>query len=113
MTGISTIRLYQRLELECRALGLEITASRYYGSADPGILAVRPADDGLPPYARDTQLFTGSLEQLEYWLAGVTWAREYDRVLKISSPKSRERSEQDFRNRHLVRVLATTGKTDS
>ena len=51
------------------------------------------------------ELFVGSLERLEDWLAGVQWAREYDRMLKISTDKVREAAEQKERNRQLMRTL--------
>jgi elongation factor P--beta-lysine ligase len=59
----------------------------------------------LPVYARDAQVFVGTIEQLEVWLRGVEWARQYDMLLRVSDDKKRKRKEQDERNRQLVQRL--------
>jgi hypothetical protein len=56
-------------------------------------------------YTRDAELFVGSLERLEDWINGVRWAREYDRMLKISDDDKRVKAEQKERNRQLMRTL--------
>ena len=61
--------------------------------------------DALPIYNRDAELFVGSLERLEDWLAGVRWARDYDRMLKLSNETKRQAGEQQQRNRQLMRTL--------
>jgi hypothetical protein len=61
--------------------------------------------EALPIYSRDAELFVGSLERLEDWMAGVRWAREYDMMLKLSDDKKRAAAEQKERNRQLMRTL--------
>ena len=61
--------------------------------------------DALPIYSRDAELFVGSLERLEDWLAGVKWARDYDMLLRLSDDKKRDTAEQKERNRQLMRTL--------
>ena len=62
--------------------------------------------DSLPIYTRDAQLFAGTLEGADYWMRGVEWARDYDRmVIDKNINKKRERKEQDERNRILLRTL--------
>jgi hypothetical protein len=56
-------------------------------------------------YTRDAELFVGSLERLEDWLAGVQWARDYDRMLRVSDDEKRFKAEQKERNRQLLRTL--------
>jgi hypothetical protein len=69
-------------------------------------LSLKPKDpDALPIYSRDAELFIGSVERLEDWLAGVRWAREYDMMLKLSDEKKRIHAEQKERNRQLMRTL--------
>jgi hypothetical protein len=59
----------------------------------------------LPIYSRDAVLFAGSLESADKFMQGVLWARDYDRMLKISDVAKRERKEQDERNRQMVKLL--------
>lgn len=73
------------------------------GNGIPDMVAIRPKDqNSLPIYRRDAELFVGTLEQLEVWLRGVEWARQYDTMLKVSDDKKRKRKEQDELNRQLV-----------
>jgi hypothetical protein len=63
---------------------------------------VKPKDaDSLPIYARDAELFTGSLVQIRTWLIGVQWAREYDMMLKLSDEKKRAAKEDQERARQF------------
>jgi hypothetical protein len=60
----------------------------------------------LPIYTRDAELFVGTLEGAAYWMQGVEWARDYDRmVIDKNTDTKRERKEQDERNKQLVRIL--------
>jgi hypothetical protein len=59
--------------------------------------------DALPIYSRDAELFIGSIERLENWLAGVQWARDYDMMLKVSDEKKRNRAEVKERERIALR----------
>lgn len=68
-------------------------------------VALKPKDDCLPIYARDAELFVGTLNDLESWLQGVKWARDYDSLLRISSQTSRGKKEQQVRNEHLLKTI--------
>lgn len=73
---------------------------------DGDTVALKPKDaDSLPIYSRDAEVFVGSLTDLQYWLRGVEWARDYDRMIKVSDDKKRDRKEQDLRNRQLLKTL--------
>lgn len=61
--------------------------------------------DSLPIYSRDASIYNGTLDQIDSFIRGVEWAREYDSMLKVSDRKRRERKEQDVRNRQLVQQL--------
>jgi hypothetical protein len=64
------------------------------------MVALKPRDeDAVPIYARDTEVFRGTLEELEVWLRGVEWARDYDRMLRISDDKKRAQGEDRERLR--------------
>jgi hypothetical protein len=107
MSGWNTIQRIRRIEEEVDKLGFKFAKSKHSDwSEDHGALSLVPKNaDALPMYSRDAELFVGSLERLEDWLAGVRWAREYDRMCKISTDKAREAAEQKERNRQLMRTL--------
>lgn len=101
MSGWNTIERIRRAEEHVDRLGFKFAKSRHSDwSNDHGALSLVPKDlDVLPIYTRDAELFVGSLERLEDWLAGVRWAREYDRMLKMSDEKKREKAEVRERER--------------
>ena len=107
MSGWNTIQRIKRIEEEIDKMGFKFAKSKHTDwSEDHGALSLLPKDlDALPIYSRDAELFVGSLERLEDWLAGVRWAREYDSMLKLSDEKKRTAAEQKERNRQLMRTL--------
>jgi hypothetical protein len=111
MSGYSTILKIRRLEQEIDALGFRWGHSKHgsWGGNDYGnVVALFPKEDSLPIYSRDAELFVGTIEELEVWLRGVNWAREYDRMLMGKAAESkRERKEQDYRNKELLNKIKT------
>jgi hypothetical protein len=107
MSGWNTIERIRRLEERINKLGFKFAKSKHSDwSDDHGALSLVPKDpDALPIYSRDAELYVGSVEGLETWLAGVRWAREYDMMLKLSDDKKRARKEQDERNRMLLKTI--------
>jgi hypothetical protein len=106
MTGISFLRKFRAIEEQANRLGFEITASKHF-SREYDAVALRPKDsDSLPIYARDAEMFVGTIEELEHWLRGLEWARQYDRMLfgKRHDDK-RQRLEQNYRNQQLASLL--------
>lgn len=108
MSGYNLILEIRRLESRLHKLGFVMCASKHSYSQTLGdTVAVRPKDnDALPIYSRDAELFVGTLEQLGEWIRGVEWSRDYDRmVFGKNHDKNRERKEQDWRNKELVKIL--------
>jgi len=107
MSGWNSIQRIKRIEEEIDKLGFKFAKSKHTDwSEDHGALSLVPKDqEALPIYTRDAELFVGSLERLEDWINGVRWAREYDRMLKISDDDKRAKAEQKERNRQLMRTL--------
>ena len=107
MSGWNTIERIRRIEKQIDALGFKFSKSKHSDwSDDHGALSLVPKDpDALPIYSREAELFIGSVERLEDWLAGVRWAREYDMMLKLGDDKKRAAAEQKERNRQLMRIL--------
>jgi hypothetical protein len=107
MSGWETIQRIKRVEQLIDELGFKFAKSKHSEWTDNhGALSLKPKDpDALPIYSRDAELFIGTVERLEDWLAGVRWAREYDMMLKLTDEKKRSNAEQKERNRQLMRSL--------
>ena len=104
MSGWNTIQRLRRIEEQIDLLGFKFSKGKHSDwSEDHGALSLVPKDtESLPIYNRDAELFVGSLERLEDWLAGVKWARDYDTMLRVSDDSKRARKEQDVRNKSLL-----------
>ena len=104
MSGWNTIQRIKRVEQAVDELGFKFSKSKHSDwTEDHGALSLVPKDtEALPIYSRDAELFVGSLERLEDWLAGVKWARDYDMMLRLSNDTKRARKEQDTRNKNLL-----------
>ena len=104
MSGWNTIQRLRHIEEQIDELGFKFSKSKHGDwTDDHGALSLVPKDqEALPIYSRDAELFVGSLERLEDWLAGVKWARDYDMLLRLSNDTKRARKEQDERNKKLL-----------
>jgi hypothetical protein len=111
MAGWNTIQTIRKLEERAELLGMRFTAYKHddlYGEN----VALIPKDlAALPIYSRDAILFAGSLEAADKFMQGILWARDYDRMLKVSDVKKRERKEQDERNKQMIRLLKSEKNT--
>jgi len=107
MSGYNLIQKIRKLEDQCDRLGFTMAHSRHGYSREFGdVVALKPKDqDSLPIYARDAELFIGTINELEVWLRGLEWARDYDRMLSLSNEKKRERKEKDWRNQRLLTII--------
>jgi hypothetical protein len=102
--GYFAIQKIRRVEEQCAAIGMRL-ASPKFGGEDR--IALIPIDaNSLPVYSRSSDLFTGTLDEVEVWLKGVEWARNYYRLLGVTTDKAVQRKEQDARNRNLISNLS-------
>ena len=115
MSGYQLIQKIRDLEEKCDRLGFVIAHSQYTGwGSNVDYIALKPKDDqAFPLFARDAELYVGTVEGLEEFLRGIEWARDYDHMLFGKSHKTkRERKEQDVRNRQLMNMIKTGKKND-
>jgi hypothetical protein len=106
--GYDQIAQVRRAEKQADELGFMFAYPRNGWSSNEhqSYLALKPKDaDSLPIYARDAQFFTGTLDDVENFMMGIKWARDYDHMLRVSDSKKRERKEQDVRNKKLLDTL--------
>jgi hypothetical protein len=92
MIGMKTIRRVERLQQQARDMGLEFADCNHHFDHD--YIALIPLDTCLPVYRRGAEIYVGTLDEIEQWLRGVVWARDYDRMLRISDDKKRAEGEK-------------------
>ena len=56
-------------------------------------IALYPKGDSLPTYSRDACLFTGNLNEVENFLDGIRWARQYDKMIGSCTEQRRAQYE--------------------
>jgi len=106
MSGWNTIQQVRKLEERADKLGLKFTAYKHDNEFGANVALVPKDSDALPIYSRDAVMFAGTLEGAAYWMQGVMWAREYDRMtIDRKMDEKRERKEQDERNKQLAKIL--------
>ena len=106
VSGYSLVLKLRKLEAKADRLGFMFSYPKNRYDTEHDTVALKPKDEeSVPIYSRDAEVFVGSMEELSWWLQGVEWARDYDRMLKVSDDEKRARKEQDVRNRHLVQLL--------
>jgi len=106
MSGWNQIKQVRHLEERADKLGLKFAPYKHDDSFGATLALIPKDQDALPIYCRDAVMFAGTLEGAAYWMQGVMWAREYDRMaIDRNLDKKRERKEQDERNKQLVKIL--------
>lgn len=109
MSGYDLVLKVKRLEDTLHKMGMRWGHDKHSGSWNGtefgDRVGVYPRDEELPIYARDAMLFSGTIEQLQVWIAGIEWSRSYDMLNKVSDEKKRARKEQDRRNENMMRRL--------
>lgn len=101
--GFRSIQYINRIRQIAGKFGFEMAMPRHYRDVD--VIALIPKDDQFPMYSRDAEIFVGTLSECECFLTGLQFSRDYDRMLRLSDEKKRQRKEQDHRNEQLVRIL--------
>ena len=111
MAGWNTIQTIRKLEERAELLGMRFTAHKHDDLYGENVALVPKDLVALPIYSRDAILFAGSLEAADKFMQGVIWAQDYDRMLKVSDVKKRQRKEQDERNKQMVQLLKSEKNT--
>lgn len=127
MSGYNTYTRWQRIEEHAKSIGFRLGRPKMSAWSDSGshdTVSVFPADDAMPIWTRDAELYTGTFRDVEIWLAGWIRAQEYDRMLRLSDPEKRKKYEDRERARQaeqrkreeqkeMLRVLRATDAENS
>jgi hypothetical protein len=94
--------------------GFRLGRRPHSGFGDSAIdpIALYPKDSCLPTYSRDACLFAGSLSDVENFLDGIRWARNYDNMIGATSDKRREQFEAKEVAR-LERIVYNKAKAET
>jgi hypothetical protein len=91
--GIDMIERIDSARAVVDRLGFRMGKPPHYFPGDIDTIALYPKDNCLPVYNRDAVLFTGNLSDLEQWIKGIDWARQYDSYLGVASEQRRAQYE--------------------
>lgn len=113
MSGYTTFQRWKRIEESARALGFRIGNPRHGWSRDgQDMVTLFPADNDLPIYSRDADIFTGTFHDVEVWLDGWSRAQAYDQMLGLSTDKKRAAAEvKEVERQRIAQEKAEQRKT--
>jgi len=104
VSGYTTYRRWQRIEEQAMIAGFRIDKPRHgWNEQAYDMVALYPADDALPVYSRDAELFVGTFSDVEIFLAGWSRAQQYDHFLRMTDDKRRSKFEDAERARQAER----------
>jgi len=83
--------------------GFKLAKSSYSGG-----VSLIPLGDNFPVYSRNADLFCGNLRDIQLFLEGIKWAKQYYGMLKLVDDKKIAKREQIVRNRELINLLKGT-----
>lgn len=104
VAGWQLLRSFRDVEERANRIGLKFAPSKYSGM-EFDTIALVPLDEHLPIYNREAEVFTGSLQDIEKWLQGVEWARNYDDLMKVSTNEKRQVAERKYQQRELLKTI--------
>jgi hypothetical protein len=84
----------------------------FYGSQTKDKFVLLTDEHSLPAYRAGAQVFSGNLDELESFLHGIEWARDYDHLLGLKTGQRRERVEKRLRNQQLVKTIQESGNNN-
>lgn len=94
------------VEKKANDLGFKFKPYRFSDSTNAKLISLEPIDDmSYPIYSRDAQIFTGTMDQINSYLHGIEFMKQYLERLNIVSDKKISDAEQKVRNRQLMQIL--------
>lgn len=95
--GMNMIERIEHVRELADFFGLRLGRTPYnttFGASDNiDTIALYPKGDCLPTYSRDACLFTGNLNEVENFLDGIRWARNYDSMIGATTDQRRQQFE--------------------
>lgn len=107
--GSHEYTILKNTEKMAKELGLRIAANPFH-HRNNNSLSLKPNENELPIYKRDTTIAMGNIDILNAFMQGAMWARDYDTLIGLKTKQRRERSEKLYRQKKLVEKIK--GKSD-
>lgn len=104
VAGWQLLRSFRDVEERANKIGLKFAASKF-GGFEFDTIALVPLDEHLPIYNREAEVFQGTLQDIDKWLRGVEWARNYDNLMMSKNDEKRETAERKYQQRELLKVI--------
>ena len=111
VAGWQLLNNFRDVEARANKIGLKFGPSKFSGM-EFDTIALVPFNEHLPIYNREAEVFTGSLQDIDKWLQGITWARNYDDLMKVSNDDKRQTTERKYQQRELLRAIKDGARTD-
>ena len=101
--GMRTINKIRDVEKVANQCGFEL---RFPSDTNRqhDVIALFPINDSYPLYWRK-ELFVGTLTEVEMYLKGLVWMKEYLIQIKAVTPEHIAKKEQSIRNKKLIKTL--------
>lgn len=108
MVGMSVIATLRRVEELANELNFQLVTPKYSHNRERDYIALIPVDDNYPIYSRDAEIRVGGLRELEEFLLGVQWMKEYLSTIKACDSTTQHKKEQSYRNKRLLNTIKET-----
>lgn len=105
MTGYNTVLKIRKFEDRIANLGMQMAHPKYNYDDYGTMIALKPLDNSYPVFARDAELFIGTIEEAEQWLNGIEWSTRYFEMLGLVNGKKIAAKEDLERQRQLIHKL--------
>lgn len=106
MLDYEDYRQVKAFEERVKKLNFEIVPCRYHDAGSSRVISIIPSDDNYPSYSRDAAIYSGTIENLNHFLAGIEWMDEYHQMIKATTQDQVSKLEQKIRNKYLMNKLA-------
>ncbi len=104
VAGWQLLRSFRDVEERANQFGLKFAPSKYSGM-EFDTIALIPFDEHLPIYNREAEVFSGTLQDIDKWLRGVEWSRNYDNLMMSKNDEKRQTAERKYQQRELLKVI--------
>jgi len=109
MHRLNMYRRFNEVEAAANELGFEFGNDPYRRNSDLITLVPMADENILPGYNRKASFFSGDINQVAAFLAGIGWARDYDISLGYKLHKTRPKAE----TRAIERIRLNKEKLDA
>lgn len=111
MSSLKHLQQIESINRQLEAQGMRMDHHNRHGAwssvTNASIVAVYPSEHGLPHYARDAELFVGTLDDVQLWIAGIQWLSNYYNVIGLDNGTKRQTIESKELERQLLESLRT------